>query len=184
MLPFIPVAIIGTAIYGLYRYFNPAQVTGGDVQSTQDNAPVNQEPSVTDLFPKAAPYADAIDSAQNKYGIPSNFLAKLLNAESAFRADIIEGKKRSSVGATGIAQLMPTTAADLGVNPLDPIASIDGAGRYLSQLYDKFGTWEKAIAAYNWGPGNVERKGLAKAPAETVNYVQKIAGVDITQTGA
>lgn len=179
MLPLIPVAIVGTAIYGLWRYLNP--------QAAQDAATAVSETvsdtvqKITDLFPKAAPYEDAINTAQNKYGIPENYLAKLLNAESAFRADIISGQKRSSTGATGIAQFMPATAADLGINPTDPIQSIDASGKYLSQLYAKFGNWTEAIAAYNWGQGNVERKGLAKAPKETVDYVQKIAGIDITK---
>lgn len=137
--------------------------------------------SITDLFPKAAPYADAINAAQNQYGIPDNILAKLLNTESSFSPAVISGQKRSSTGAVGIAQFMPATANDLGVNPLDPVASIDAAGSYLSTLFAKFGDWPTALAAYNWGMGNVEKKGLKNAPPETVNYVKKIAGVDITQ---
>ena len=179
MLPLLPVAVVGVAAYGLWRYFNPqaAQDAADSVSQTVSEAVQN----ITDLFPKAAPYQDAIQGAQDKYGIPNNYLAKLLNAESAFRPDIITGQKRSSTGATGIAQFMPATAAELGVNPVDPMQSIDGAGRYLNQLYAQFGNWTEAIAAYNWGSGNVQKKGLAKAPQETINYVQKIAGVDITK---
>jgi soluble lytic murein transglycosylase-like protein len=179
MLPFLPVAVVGVAAYGLWRYFNPqaAQDAADSVSQTVSEAVQN----ITDLFPKAAPYQDAIQGAQDKYGIPNNYLAKLLNAESAFRPDIISGQKRSSTGATGIAQFMPATAAELGVNPVDPMQSIDAAGRYLNQLYARFGNWTEAIAAYNWGQGNVQKKGLAKAPQETIDYVQKIAGVDITK---
>lgn len=143
----------------------------------------NVKQSITDLFPKAAPYENAIVDAENKYNIPNNYLAKLLNEESRFRPDIISGQKRSRTGATGIAQFMPDTAKELGVNPLDPMESIDGAARYLSQLFDKFGNWTEAIAAYNWGQGNVQRKGLEKAPQETVDYVQSIVGVDIKSKG-
>jgi len=181
MLLLIPVAIVGTAIYGVWRYFNPqaAQDAATSISDTVSEAAQN----ITDLFPKAAPYQDAITGAQNKYGIPSNYLAKLLNAESSYDPAIISGQRKSPVGAVGIAQFMPATAAELGVNPTDPMSAIDGAGRYLSQLYAQFGNWPEAIAAYNWGSGNVSKKGLSKAPTETVNYVQKIAGIDIRQSG-
>lgn len=177
MLPLIPIAIVGVAGYGLWRYFNPqaAQDVAESISETVSEA----VQSITDLFPKAAPYQDAITGAQDKYGIPNNFLAKLLNEESRFRPDIISGQTKSPVGAVGIAQFMPKTAAELGVNPTDPMSSIDGAGRYLSQLYAQFGNWPEAVAAYNWGMGNVTKKGLANAPTETVNYVQNIVGVDI-----
>jgi soluble lytic murein transglycosylase-like protein len=181
MLPLIPIAIVGTLGYGLWRYFNP-QAAQDAANSATDIVSETMQ-SITDLFPKAAPYKDAIQGAQDKYGIPENYLAKLLNAESSYNPAIISGQRKSTTGATGIAQFMPGTAAELGVNPTDPMSSIDGAGRYLKQLYDQFGNWTEAIAAYNWGPGNVSKKGLAKAPTETVNYVQKIAGVDIRQTG-
>lgn len=186
MLPFIPVAIFAIAGYGIWRYFNPVaadslESSASDSINTLENAAMQTVQKITDIFPKAAPYEDAINNAQNQYGIPDNILAKLLNAESAYRPDIISGAKRSSTGATGIAQFMPATASDYGVNPTDPIASIDAAGRYLRDLYAKFGTWPETIAAYNWGLGNVERKGLTSAPTETVNYVQKILGVDITK---
>lgn len=179
MLPLIPIAIFGTAVYGLWRYFNPQAAQ--DAADSVSTAVEETMQSITDLFPKAAPYQDAIEGAQSKYGIPSNYLAKLLNAESSYDPKIISGQRKSSVGAVGIAQFMPATAAELGVNPTDPMSAIDGAGRYLSQLYAQFGNWPEAIAAYNWGAGNVSKKGLTNAPTETVNYVQKIAGVDITK---
>lgn len=181
MIPLIPVAIVGTALYGLWRMINPQAAQ--DAATTLSDTVSEAVQNITDLFPKAAPYQDAIQGAQSKYGIPSNYLAKLLNAESSFDPAIISGQRKSPVGAVGIAQFMPATAAELGVNPTDPMSAIDGAGRYLSQLYAQFGNWPEAIAAYNWGSGNVTKKGLAKAPTETVNYVQKIAGVDIRQSG-
>ena len=73
---------------------------------------------------------------------------------------------------------MPATAVEwLGseVAALDPVLAIPGAARYLRWLINKFdGNIEKAVAAYNWGIGNVQRKGLEKAPAETVAYVQAV----------
>lgn len=126
----------------------------------------------------AAPYLDAIAAAEAQYGLPQNLLARLLYQESHFRADIISGAQRSSAGAVGIAQFMPATAADLGIDPTDPFASIDAAARYLAQLYAQTGgnDWKLALAAYNWGIGNVQRKGIAAAPAETQSYVAGIAG--------
>lgn len=185
MLPLVPLALIGVGVYAFWRNSNPqASSPVSDAVSTIEQTASDVVQSITDLFPKAAPYADAINTAQNQYGIPNNYLGKLLNAESSYDPAIISGQRKSSTGATGIAQFMPATASDLGVNPTDPIASIDASGKYLSQLFAKFQDWPTAIAAYNWGMGNVEKKGLAKAPAETVNYVKKIAGVDITQSGS
>lgn len=122
----------------------------------------------------ATPYLAAIDAAERKYGLPANMLSRLLYQESRFRHDVISGKTKSPVGAVGIAQFMPATARQFGINPLDPFASIDAAGKYLAQLYIRFGRWQEALAAYNWGQGNVTRKGIAKAPAETRNYFSKI----------
>lgn len=124
---------------------------------------------------RAAPYLDAIAAAEARHGIPHNMLARLLYQESRFREDIITGATRSSAGALGIAQFMPATAAELGVNPLDPFAAIDAAGRYLRRLYDRLRDWKLALAAYNWGIGNVMRRGLEAAPEETRNYVAQIS---------
>ena len=121
-----------------------------------------------------APYADSIRAAESRYGIPDSLLARLLYQESRFRPDVISGETLSPAGAVGIAQFMPATAAQLGVDPRDPQSSIDGAARYLRQLFEQFGDWAKALAAYNWGPGNVARRGFALAPAETRGYVNAI----------
>ncbi len=122
------------------------------------------------------PYRALIEAAEADNGIPSMLLARLLYQESRFRPDIISGRTVSSVGAMGIAQFMPATARDLGIDPLDPKQAIPGAGRYLAQLYRAAGDWAGALAAYNWGIGNVTRKGIGQAPAETRAYVAQILG--------
>lgn len=122
----------------------------------------------------AKPYLSAIAQAESKYGLPQNLLARLLHQESRYREDIITGKTKSPAGAVGIAQFMPATAKEFGINPLDPFASIDAAGKYLKQLYARFKNWPEALAAYNWGQGNVSRKGLDRAPTETKNYFSQI----------
>lgn len=119
-------------------------------------------------------YLPAITSAAQTHGVPMLLLARLLYQESHFRDSIISGNVLSSAGAIGIAQFLPATAKELGVDPYDPYSSIDGAARYLRQLYDRLTSWDKALAAYNWGIGNVTRKGLASAPTETKLYVDQI----------
>ncbi len=120
---------------------------------------------------RADEYLPAIEAAEQRHGIPAGMLYRLLYKESRFREDIITGATRSPVGALGIAQFMPATAREMGVDPLDPYASIDAAAAYLARLKRALSTWERAVAAYNWGIGNVQRKGLAVAPAETRDYI-------------
>lgn len=122
----------------------------------------------------AAPYLSAIERAERVHGLPAGLLARLLYQESRYRADIIDGRSRSPAGAIGIAQFMPATAAEFGIDPRDPWASIDAAALYLSQLYRRFGNWSEALAAYNWGQGNVSRRGIDAAPAETRAYYSQI----------
>lgn len=123
-----------------------------------------------------AAYAATISTAELRYGIPPNMLARLLYQECRWRQDIISGRLKSPAGAVGIAQFMPATARDLGVDPYDAASSIDGAARYLVSLFRRFGNWTEALAAYNWGQGNVSRKGLASAPDETRKYFTQILG--------
>jgi soluble lytic murein transglycosylase-like protein len=78
---------------------------------------------------------------------------------------------RGGSGEYGVFQLMPETAAALGVNPIDPTQNIQGGISYLKQLYQQFGSWPMAIAAYNAGPGNIS-KGII--PGSTVNYVSNV----------
>ena len=119
----------------------------------------------------ASPYVATAKAAAAKYGIPAPILMRQINAESGWRPDA-----RSSAGAEGIMQLMPGTARSLGVtNPFDPVQNIDGGARYLKEQYDRFGSWDKALAAYNAGPGNVENGAWQHIP-ETTHYVHEILG--------
>jgi soluble lytic murein transglycosylase-like protein len=129
---------------------------------------------ITGQWQPPAAYAATIAAAEQANGIPSHLLARLLYQESRWRNDIISGRLKSPAGAVGIAQFMPATAAEWGVNPLDTTSAINGAARYLASLYRRFGTWTQALAAYNWGQGNVARRGLGVAPTETRNYYTQI----------
>ena len=122
-------------------------------------------------------YANAISNAEQANGIPTNLLARQLFQESRFRADVINGTKRSSAGAIGIAQFMPATASWLNVNPLDPFASIDAAAKYMADLHEQTGDWSLALSSYNWGIGNVKKWITGKIknmPAETIAYSSEI----------
>jgi soluble lytic murein transglycosylase-like protein len=117
------------------------------------------------------PYAAEIEAAAAKHGIDPALLKALIKQESGF-----DPGAGSPAGAQGLTQLMPGTAASLGVtNPLDPAQSIEGGAKYLRQQLDTFGgDVEKALAAYNAGPGAVQRYGGIPPYAETQNYVRKV----------
>lgn len=122
-------------------------------------------------------YRAAIEMAAGAHGVPVSILAWLLWKESRYKPHVINGAQRSPAGAMGIAQFMPATALqELGSvdAALNPGVAIPGAARYLAKLYRSTGSWTKALAAYNWGIGNVQRKGLSQAPAETRDYYTTI----------
>jgi cell wall-associated NlpC family hydrolase len=106
-----------------------------------------------------------------KYGVPFNLYSSLIQHESGWNPTA-----RSPVGAYGFTQLMPGTAKGLGVNPADPIQNLEGGAKYLKMQYDRFKDWDKALAAYNAGPGAVAKYGGIPPDAETQAYVRNIRG--------
>jgi soluble lytic murein transglycosylase-like protein len=118
------------------------------------------------------PYAAEIDAAAAKYNVDPALLRGLIRQESNFNANAT-----SPAGARGLTQLMPGTAAALGVDPSIPAQAIEGGAKYLRQQLDRFGNdAAKALAAYNAGPGAVARYGGVPPYAETQNYVRKVLG--------
>jgi soluble lytic murein transglycosylase-like protein len=114
-----------------------------------------------------------INAAAASNGIDPALLKGLVSQESGFNPNA-----RSGAGAVGLTQLMPGTASSLGVtNPLDPAQSLQGGAKYLREQLDRFGGDEKlALAAYNAGPGAVQKYGGVPPYAETQNYVTSVMG--------
>ena len=120
----------------------------------------------------STPYAAEIDAAAAKYNVDPALLRGLIRQESNFNANAT-----SPAGARGLTQLMPGTASALGVDPSVPAQAIEGGAKYLRQQLDRFGNDPaKALAAYNAGPGAVQRYGGVPPYAETQNYVRKVMG--------
>jgi peptidoglycan DL-endopeptidase CwlO len=113
--------------------------------------------------------APVFAQAGARYGVDPALLEAVAWTESDFRPDVV-----SHAGAIGLMQIMPGTAAGLGVDPRDPVQAIDGAARYLRDALDRFGDVRLALAAYNAGPGAVASHGGIPPYPETTAYVAKV----------
>ncbi len=116
-------------------------------------------------------YLDVAKAAARKHGVPEDLFLRLVQQESGWNHVAVSTK-----GATGLAQLMPGTAALLAVDINDPEQNLEGGARYLRRMYDRFGNWTLALAAYNAGPEAVEKHDGIPPYAETKNYVTSIMG--------
>jgi hypothetical protein len=132
--------------------------------------------AVTTAAPAAAsgtassPYDALFAAAGAKYGVSPQLLSAVARAESGYNPSATSG-----AGALGLMQIMPSTAASLGVDPMNPVQAIDGAARILAGNLSKFGgSVQLAVAAYNAGAGAVSRYNGIPPYAETQNYVRRV----------
>lgn len=150
-------------------------LAGGDPRSirTEDRpgVPAAVDPGWASKLPESGrSWAEEITAAARANGIDERLLAALVWSESAFNPDAV-----STAGAVGLAQLMPGTAAGLGVDPEVPAQNLDGGARYLRQQLDRFGSVDLALAAYNAGPGRVIDAGnRIPGISETQAYVRVV----------
>ncbi len=140
-----------------------------------DDPPPLPPPEATSAAAPPAPAAASrpvdplslADAAADRYGLPRALVRSVMAAESGLHPEAV-----SSKGAIGLMQLMPDTARDYGADPWDPAQNVDAGTRYLRELLEKYdgGLWQ-ALAAYNAGPGSVEKyQGVPPYP-ETVRYI-------------
>jgi soluble lytic murein transglycosylase-like protein len=157
-----------------------ASPTGSTFASTLDAAQAGAQAGASPTESAGADYAPLIEQSAARYGLDPAVLYGLIQQESGF-----DPSARSSAGALGLTQLMPSTAASLGVaEPLDAAQSIEGGARYLSGLLHQFaGNTADALAAYNAGPGAVQQYGGVPPYPETQQYVTKVLGYAASYQG-
>lgn len=139
-----------------------------------------QQAGVTQSSSASIPQGELVDYARavaKQYGVDPDIFVRQINQESGFKV-----KAQSGVGARGIAQFMPSTAAQYGVNVNDPYSSLDGAARHMKDMLARYhGDYRYALAAYNAGAGNVDKYGEGVfapdfARGQTRDYVHAILG--------
>lgn len=125
--------------------------------------------------PLSASVAQIADAAAKTHRVSASLVRAVIWVESRGNVNVAA----SSKGARGLMQLMPNTAAELGVDPGDPVQNVDGGTRYLAQMLRKYrGDEGLALAAYNWGTGNVDgviaSDGKLRIPTQVQGYVSKV----------
>lgn len=116
---------------------------------------------------------DLIADTAGRYGVPLELASAVAWQESRYNQDA-----RGAAGEVGMFQLMPGTAADLGVNPYDLRQNVEGGIRYLREQFERFGDWTTALIAYNAGPGNVSRGTVPRASRDYASSVLARVGAN------
>ena len=165
----------------------------------QNNVTLVKEPASTESLGNAGPVAPpeaaapsasgsgtdpsiaaVIGRASHRYGVEESLIKAVIQVESNFKPTAV-----SPAGAQGLMQLMPATAAGLGVtDSFNPEQNVMAGTRFLKDLLNRYGgDLDKALAAYNWGPGNVDR-GKSRLPPETREYLVKVKKLYATNSMA
>jgi soluble lytic murein transglycosylase-like protein len=165
-------------LLGAVAYFYYAYKSG---QSWAQSAVCSAISTVTNMFPSnwlsyGASYVPTINGIEGQYGLPQNYLAAVAYQESGFNPNAVN----ASSGALGMFQLLPQYYPGAGQSWQSDAAT---AAQALAGYYNQFGDWQLALAAYNWGPGNLsnymntaQAVNITGLPSETQNYVTRIAG--------
>ncbi len=167
--------LLSQAVNALISPAGAASMQPNIVGGYQPNVPLNAQAARLGAKGKAFLQAMAgeFGSLEGKYGLPAGLLSSVAATESGGDPFAVSPK-----GAKGPFQFMDGTARDLGLKGMDvydPHKSADAAARYLRYLLDATGgDLEKTLASYNWGLGNVQKKGMDNLPSETRNYVPKV----------
>jgi soluble lytic murein transglycosylase-like protein len=157
--------------------------SSGALFSSEINSAVVQAPSTNQNYDKteinkiaSSDWEKELPDIANEYGIKPSLLKAIVLAESNGNPNAV-----SPDGALGLGQLMPATARGLGVdNPLDPIENLRGTAKYLSSLLKTFKSVDLALAAYNAGPGSVERYNGVPPYSETINYIRRVKNLMVS----
>ena len=178
----------------LMRAYSANLATGGALSSApQSGSTMSQLQQLAGEMPVAASAASQssqsggdtswldpiIAKASQKYGVDVGLIKAVIKAESNFNSQAV-----SHAGAQGLMQLMPATARSLGVNDsFDPEQNVMAGTRFLKDMLHRYsGNVDSALAAYNWGPGNVDRRPDA-LPRETRDYLARVKQLYATYTG-
>ena len=163
----------------IIKRFQPPQAVSGQIRGSQAVGETGksgaEKPGSVSLQPAAggptfpAHLEKLLKERSHAHAVSPKLIRALVQTESGGNP-----RAQSKAGARGLMQLMPATARELGVNPHDPKQNLDGGIRYLKSMARKFGDLDKTLAAYNAGPGAVQRYGGVPPFRETQNYVKKI----------
>lgn len=150
-------------------------LTGDDEPTTPDP---NKPKSPTTWRMELRPLFRRLEKS---YAMPTGFLEAVADRESRFRHDIISGETKGGSGEEGIMQLIPRYHLASFAERTDPYVAIPYAAQFLAKMYMEFGTWDEALAGYNWGPTVLRTSGLQAAPAVTKEYIAWIHDRDYVE---